>query len=235
MTRYVYNKYLGAELEAVGDYNSFGNWVHIYRNILPAFAKLLKRRIDNDLQNVIVVEGRTGSGKSTFAIDLALTLDRYWRIEDNYIYDVSDLQAKLVADRPSPISLFDEGSISLNSKNAMKGEDKMMVALFDTMRSRHWTTIICIPDLGSLNKSIREYHVDFLCKCPTTALIKGYDTRGFMEIYEHVYRSWGDPYYRIMGATLYPKLTRTMSDKYNRIKREHQDALIGKFINMESE
>lgn len=230
MTVTAYNNYLEARMSVVGSYVWNGHDVLIYDDALPAFAKILKRRIKHRLQNVIVVTGSTGSGKSTLAIQLCRAMDSKWGIADNYIYDVEDLKNKLSDPGSSPISLFDEGSISLNSNNSMRNDDKMLVALFDTMRSLGWTSVICIPSIDSLNKRIREYHMDYQLICPSRPLITGYDTRGFGQIFEHRLRDFGRPYNKLIATTLYKPLPPRIDTEYQRIKREHQDRLIQQFI-----
>lgn len=235
MTFYAYNAHLHKELEVVATYGPNGEH-GIYADALTPFAKMLKARIRRNYQNVVAVTGPTGSGKSSLAISLCLAIDPTWSLKDNYIYSVGDLKRKLAStSTSSPISLFDEGSVSLNSGNAMRREDKELVTLFDTMRSLGWTSVICIPSIDSLNRKVREHHIDFMLMCPSSAPIKGYDPRGFAKIYRHVYRDWGKPYYELIATTLYPKLPRKVDEQYQRIKKAHQMELISKFIDQEDE
>lgn len=234
-TIYAYNRDLKADLTVVGSYDYGGTTRLIYSDGLEAFAAVLKQRIKDKRQNVIVVQGSTGSGKSTFAIQLARAMDPKWDLAKNYIYGVEDLKRKLADPKSSPISLFDEGSIALNSNNSMRNEDKHLVLLFDTMRSLGWTSIICIPSMQNLNKRVREYHVDFMCMCPSYPLIRGYDTRGFVQIYIRMPRDWHDPYYRMIATLIYPPLKPSHQAKYDEIKLSHQMDLIQAFISEDEE
>lgn len=230
MTTTAYNKHLEARLEVVGYYNQSGGRHLIYRDALKPFADLLKHRIEDKRQNVVAVTGATGSGKSTFAVNLCRSMNRKWKIADNYIYDVNDLRAKLNNPDASPISLFDEGSISVNSNNSTRGDDKKIVALFDTMRSRGWTTIICAPRLTMINKRIRETHVNYMCMVPNRTLIKGFDNRGLIQIYEKRDTDWSEPYWKLIATTLFPDMTPDVKKAYEKIKLDHQLALIKDFI-----
>ena len=235
MAFYAHNNFLDADLEVVGSYRQEGRRL-IYADALPAFADTLKQRLRDDHQNVIVITGGTGSGKSTLAIQLCNAVakalgERKWRIADNYIYSVDDLKAKLRDQGGSSINLFDEGSISLNSNNSQRSEDKMMVALFDTMRTLGWTSIICIPHIDSLNKRVRLYHMDYRLICPNRTLVPGYDSRGFGQIYKHVLREFGKPYDRLIATTTFSPLKPSQAQEYGRIKYEHQRQLIDEFIN----
>lgn len=227
MTVVAHNRFFDKDLEvATIDRNDNP----IYVDLLTPFADHLKKRIKSKRQNIIAVVGGTGSGKSTLAIQLCRRIDPKWDLAENYIYSTEDLKRKLSRPDSNPINLFDEGSVSLNSSNSMQKDDKMMVVLFDTMRSRGWTTIICIPSLDSLNKRIRTYHLDYLVMCPNVSPVRGYDKRGFATIYEHVLRDWGQPWDRPIGTTLFDKLPPRIDKEYQAIKTEHQNILIRKFI-----
>lgn len=229
MTVYAYNSFFKKELEIVATYGADGQYC-IYKDAIPSMAKVLQDRIRRKYQNVVVFTGGTGSGKSTAAIHMARAMDRNWIMEPNYIYGVEDLKRKLGNPYSSPISLFDEGSVALNSGNSLRKEDKQMVVLFDTMRSLGWTSLICIPSLISLNKRIREYHIDYLCICPAQSPIPGYDPRGMLEIYEHRTRDWAKPYFKRICTTLFPPLKGKVLQEYEQIKKAHQMQLIRRFI-----
>lgn len=228
------NRFLGKTLRVCAEYRRGNEIIPIYEDALPAFAGVLKGRIRQKYQNVVAITGRTGSGKSTLAIRLAYSINPAWCLDANYIYSTEDLKRKL-AGRPysDPVSLFDECSVSLNSNNAMKSEDKTMVVLFDTMRSLGWTSLLCVPSMMSLNKRIREYHVDYMIMCPNKAPLPGYDPRGFAEIYQHVYRDWGEPYYKLRAVTLTKPLTETQQREYDKIKLAHQEKILADFIGSE--
>lgn len=206
---------------------------------IDLFAKELKKRVKDRYQNVIVVEGGTGSGKSTAAITLAKAMDPYWNITDNYIYDLNDLRKKLAraeaGEVVSPISLFDEAIVSLNSRNSSRSEDKEMLILFNTMRSLGWTTILCIPSIFDLNKALRTAHVDYKVRCPDRSPVrkKGMPRRGFLEFSKAKRKEFSrdaEPYWYLFAAGIYPPLKKEWNDEYQKLKRARQSDLIQKFI-----
>lgn len=236
MRYHAYCKAFEKDLEVVATYTRDGRIEPVYRDAFPAFAEVLKGRIASKHQNVVLITGRTGSGKSTVAINLARCINPKWQLEPNYIYSTEDLKAKLgkygdgrSRRRVDPVSLFDECAISLNSKNALKKDDKTMVALFDTMRSLGWTSLLCIPNIDNLNKSVRESHIDYMIMCPNRSPVPGYDPRGFAEIYRHVYRDWGKSYYRLEAVTLTKRLPPVTQTEYDKIKLQHQLKLLKDF------
>ena len=230
--RTAYCKWLGKRLPAIGETE---DGRVIYDDLTEEFAKLLSRRIDEHRQNVIVVDGPTGSGKSTFAINLCRAMDPDWRLRPNYIYSKADL-AKKLRNPQSPVSLFDEGSVILNSKNVMRGDDKAIIGLFDTMRSRGWTTVICLPSVYSLNSVIRTYHTDFLCRMPMRAPVYGYDERGFVRIYRNVRNEWSaKSHFTHCAWTVFKPLSQDVDLVYQVIKSEHQNVMLKRFIGDEED
>lgn len=204
----------------------------IYSDFDDYIVEHIKLRKKKGLQTVVVITGRTGSGKSTLALEIIKKLNPNWQIEGNYIYSVEDLKAKLKKGRAAePISLFDEASVSLNSKNALAKADKEIVVLFDTMRSWEWITFMCLPAFGSLNKTIRDYHVDLLITCPAAPLMHGYNSRGFFETYRPKMSTWASkPYWELIGAGVYGPLDYATDLEYQAIKLKHQQKLIDRFV-----
>lgn len=200
----------------------------IYSDMIEGFAEVLKRNIKAKRQNVVVVTGATGSGKSVFAIKLAMAIDPDFSFKNDYIYSAKDLVTKLKKDRTqvSPVSLFDEGSIILNSKNFARSEDKLIENLFNTMRSRGWTTIICIPDFNALNKSVRTTHVNFRVSCGRAPL-PGYQGRGFAKLFKYSKVSeFTDVYWKPLCWGIYTDLRKKVKEVYEARKAESQDKFI---------
>lgn len=227
----VYNSRMHCDMKALMPYRD--NEYCIYEDMLKVLARRLKERLKKKYQNVIVVCGPTGSGKSTLALRLIYELNPDWDLRENYIYDVSDLARKLKhKERADKISLYDEGSVSFNSLNHARKSDKEQVILLDTCRSLGWTTIICLPSLNDLNKRIRDHLIDYVLICPGKPLAYGLEPRGFFELYKPHRDTWAkSTYFELQGAGVFDKLTGAMAEEYQRVKFEHQMALLEQFTN----
>jgi len=219
----------------VGTYRRYGRQLGIYSDTFDMFVEELVKRSKNDQQNVILCEGPTGSGKSTLAILLAMQLakrlDTTFDLDKDYIYGAKDMWHKLDEEKASPVSLIDEGTLSLNTMNFRRKDDTDLVVLFDTMRSRHWTTFICAPNVRQINPTVRRLHVDFKCECsgPDNQFVKGYE-RGFFEVTNKAFsrrkRYDPDPYWNVLTTGIFGTLPNDIDRKYQKIKSKRQEMLI---------
>lgn len=236
--RRCFNADVGHYMHRVAEYRTFyGRKVGIYSDAYDFLIKHLAKRIRTDQQNVIMVEGETGSGKSAFCLNLCLDLARELKcgfdLERDYIYSATDLWNKLKDPDANPINFLDEGTVTISSSNAMQKSDKQIATLMDTMRSKHWTTIIASPSHLRINSTIRRDHAEFKIKCypENKPLIPGYG-RGFFEC-RHAKRfefKKDEPQWLIMFAGIFGDYPPMLRDEYLHIKAERQKILMDQYI-----
>lgn len=228
-----YNPALGVKLHRVATSVVDSPGLPIYTDLLEGFAKHLNVRIKNHYQNVVAFVGGTGSGKSTAAIEVCFAVDPYFTFKDNYIYSTEDLARKLAKpfDRISPVNLLDEGSVILNSNKHSTKEATDMTVIFDTMRSRGMTTLICIPELRSLNNRIRDDHLNYLVVCGEKAPIPGYSKRGFCKLFMRTRPSTfkNSVFWKPIGWGVYDPLPKDIDAEYQEYKKRAQNRLLDDF------
>lgn len=234
--RKVHNKrYKNQIMHLVTTYVRYGLTLGVYSDAFDKFIRILKKRIRRKLQNVIVIEGDTGSGKSTLGIGIAMeladALGVSFDLNKDMVYALDDLWDKLDDPNASPISLLDEGSVSLNSLNSRRSGDRDAVVLLDTMRSRGWTTIIVMPSIKNLNASVRRVHVNYVLECSSidNPFVKGY-TRGFFEVKDRreskKRRNDPDPWWNVLFTGIFSPLDLQTDKEYQTIKLNRQMGLI---------
>lgn len=235
----VFNTNVGFNMHLLASYRTFfGRREGIFSDAYDQFVALLARRIRDDMQNVIIIEGETGSGKSALALNICLDLSRRlnceFDLETDYIYSASDLWNKLKQEDANPISLIDEASITLASSNAMQKSDKQILALFDTMRSRHWTTVLVAPSHMRINAAVIRDHVEFKLRCTpeNKPLLPGFG-RGFFECRRAVKSEFKkeEPEWLMMYAGIFGDYPPILRNEYLNLKAVRQDELMRRYVN----
>lgn len=236
----VRNRHTGHKMHLIGVYKTFYKRVEgIYSDAYDDLIRRLAWRLNHDMQNVIIIDGDTGSGKSALALNICLDLARTMKVgfdlSKDYIYDMNDLWRKLDDEYANPINLLDEGTVTIASSNAQQKQDKQFATLLDTMRSKHWTTIICTPGYKRVNSVVRKDHADFKIRCAskTHPLIRGYG-RGFFEC-RRVRRMEfqdpnKDPTWTMMYAGVFKDYPPMLREEYLLIKANRQETLTRKYI-----
>lgn len=207
--------------------------IPVCSDLMEVFADHLRQRVRSDYQNVVAVIGGTGSGKSSWAVQECFKVDPHFTLEGNYIYGTPDLARKL--SRPpsevSPVNLFDEGSVILNSNRHSTKEATDIVVLFDTMRSRGMTTFICIPELRSLNNRIRDDHVNYMAVCGERAPDWRYERRGFFKLFMRTRPSTfsNSVFWKPLAWGIYRPMKPKLDKEYQAYKRRAQERLLDDF------
>mgnify|MGYP003310963759 CR=1 FL=1 len=102
------------QMKCVATYGPTGN-IPVYSNAITGLAKKIRARVNSAHQVVVVIFGGTGTGKSTFCLQLIKALDKDFKLDDVYIYDQTDLANKIDKGIDQRINWYDEGSVTLNS------------------------------------------------------------------------------------------------------------------------
>ena len=233
--RVVVNKRWGnRKMHMIAKYRKGRLDLGIYSDAFDEFAKMLTKRIKRSQQNVIMVEGSTGAGKSTFAILLCYELSKRLKckfsLAEDYIYTMEDLLAKIQNPNASPINLIDEAVLVVSSKGSMTKQNRDMVDIFNTMRSLGWTTILVAPSIYQIDKTLRLMHIDYKVHCSSEddSLIRGYG-RGFFEVSKpkrYEYSKDAEPYWVLQVTGVFGKLPPRIDSQYQPIKLDAQRKLI---------
>lgn len=141
-----------------------GSKAHYHGNIWTNL-EIMKAKIPYKHQNVILITGRTGTGKSEFAIQCAKFLDLNFGI-DNIFWNTDDL-IKVAASKdnvkpPGTAFIFDEAREGTQSLNAMTETNRRMGLFLDTIRSRGYHIFLLQPSYFMFQRSIAVYAADIL-------------------------------------------------------------------------
>lgn len=222
------------KMHMVGSYKDGKKLVGIYSDAFDVFINILAKRIKNNQQNVVVIEGPTGSGKSTLGLLICLALSKKlktnFQLSKDYIYSMDDLWNKLQDPNMCPINFIDEASLVVNSKRSQTKESIDIVNIFNTMRSLGLTTILCTPSIMQIDKGIRLVHTDYMiiCSSEDSSPLRGYG-RGIFELFKATHYKFSknsEPYWMLQCAGVFGKLSERLDNEYQPIKRMAQRRLI---------
>lgn len=233
---WVKSVYFEQPLKAVGSYY-YGNQIQlIYSNLLNRLALWIKAKIEKDNQVMISISGATSSGKSTLAIclikELCALFNWAFDFNDTYIYSPKDLANKLKRKCENRINWFDEGSVSMDSLATASKVGRLFNNFFNTMRLRHYITIICCPDDEELSKRIMK-HADLYIECPSKSPLPPqfkFQARGFFYVSYKIRYGSGKTWEQRIGTGTYKKLPKKLKDEYEAIKKLHNYDFEDEFI-----
>jgi len=125
---------------------------------LKRITSILNKVTNSNFQNILVVSGRTGVGKSTFALRAALEGDPNFTLEKNVLYNpnISDVM-KAIKELPYGSYIILDEAIKVAYKLEWWSEtNRLMDKFFNLCRKERKTIIFCIPNFNDLSKAFRE-------------------------------------------------------------------------------
>jgi len=141
----------------------------ILKDILDSQKKYLKR--DYDL--FLLIDGREGYGKSTFASQIATYLDPTYNL-DRCCFTIEQFEKAVVTAKPHEAIVFDETMGYLASRSALSKFNKRLVKIFSEMRSRNLIIILCITNFFEMDRYAAIHRAEILFNIPKRAMFKAY-------------------------------------------------------------
>lgn len=178
-----------------------------------------KDNVDNAYDNLIVVCGAEGSGKSNWAVNFCKMYDPTFTLQERYIYDYLPFLEKLEDDfanaRGGRAYLMDEATNLASNRDWQKEDNKNFIQLLEMFRSRGLTLVLCIPSFDRLDKYIREHRARFKIECLDLPEGKKFGGRGYYEL--TICRT-----NTFVGIGTFPKMSEEDKQIYEKLKEESQ-------------
>ena len=178
-----------------------------------------KDNVDNAYDNLIVVCGAEGSGKSNWAVNFCKMYDPTFTLQERYIYDYLPFLEKLEDDfanaRGGRAYLMDEATNLASNRDWQKEDNKNFIQLLEMFRSRGLTLVLCIPSFDRLDKYIREHRARFKIECLDLPEGKKFVGRGYYEL--TICRT-----NTFVGIGTFPKMSDEDKQIYEKLKEESQ-------------
>lgn len=138
----------------------------LFSDLMDKLVERMHSNVSQDYDNVLVIQGAEGSGKSSLAYAICKAYDPSFDLREQYVYSVEDLKKRLAAgDLERSVWWLDEGSNVANNREWQSQSNRDIVALLEMMRSKGWTLILCIPRVERLDLYIREFRLRYLLTC----------------------------------------------------------------------
>ena len=118
----------------------------------------MKRRIDNNYDNVVVLTGDEGAGKSKLARRLAADLDPTFDL-DRIHFRFTDFFECAVKLKPGQAIVADEVTSMAFSRDAMGGDNKEFMRFLTECRKRRLHIFVCWPNINYLDKLVRGHRM----------------------------------------------------------------------------
>ena len=194
---------------------------YIENNLVNDF----KKNVGSDYDNLVVIDGGEGSGKSNCAWYIAKTYDPEIVMEECYVYDYDDLSDKVLAlaingDDKGHAFWMDEAVNMASNRAWMKADNQNLINLLMMMRSRGWLLIMCIPHMTSLDVYIREQRYKYHLTCAPAKFENDpkVKERGYVEIQ----KKDNEGKERACGYGEYPPMTPEEKERYEILKHQAQ-------------
>ena len=207
---------------------------YLLEDLLDEIAADMRKNIRDDYDNVVIVDGGEGSGKSNLMYQLLIRYDPAFDIERGYTYDADAFRKKIREGGDIGRTFWmDEGSIIANNRDWNTQNNKSFVKVLETCRSRHYTLGICIPLFDRLDVYIREHRVRYWLHCePMTFSKGGFRQRGYCEVKK---RNDVTGQMELIGYAEYERMPEDVKEVYTQLKSSSQNKLFEDLYSDEEE
>lgn len=197
---------------------------YLYRDLIETLAADMHRNTSAGFDNVVVVEGAEGSGKSNLMWQICRAYDPDFSLTESYIYDMDALRERMRSGTIEGATLWmDEGSNIASNRDWQTQGNKDLVLFLETMRSKRIMFGMCIPHHERLDVYIRENRIRYLITCaemefPTTGPVP----RGIFELRSR--SAYGQ--LRLVGYGRYDPMPAEAAAEYEKLKASSQEQII---------
>lgn len=184
----------------------------------------MHKNITDDWDNIIVISGGEGTGKSNLAYHICKEFDPEFNIEEGLIYDYAELVHRIADKRVcGQVIWIDEAALVAGNRDWQKEENRDFMHILETYRSYGITVILCIPQMARIDNYIRDFRLRYHIIAHEMSWENDKEKkRGYFEL-----RNKNDV---TLGYGKFPKIPPNMNAIYQRIKKDNQQYYADKLI-----
>ncbi len=136
------------------------------------FAKECRRLIRDRYDNLIVIDGTPGVGKSCLGLSLAQAIDPNFSLE-LCAYSSQDVRSLYRRAKPGDVVLYDEAVLGLLSQGGHRDPElRSMIQMLSIIRVKRVTMILCLPSIQLLDAFVKGGRARFWLNVYTRGLAK---------------------------------------------------------------
>lgn len=190
---------------------------YLTADLIQRLVEEMRENIENHYDNLVVITGHEGTGKSNCAYAVCKAFDPDFSINDGYIYDIGPFLEKLTTgDVKGKVFWFDEATNIASNRDWMKDSNKSLIQLLEMLRSYGMSLVMCIPKLERIDVYIRESRMRYHLNCADRYWENdSVRKRGYFEL-----KRW--PKFRSVCWGTFPRMPEEESKIYEALKAKSQ-------------
>ena len=198
---------------------------YLLDGLLERLVEDMHDNIKKKYDNMAIVVGAEGSGKSSISFNTCKMYDPNFSIRDCYCADYAALKEHIgESDAPGRTFWLDEAVNIANKRRWQSADNTEFAELLTMMRSRGWTMLMCIPRKEDLDFYIRDHRFRYVITVePNTFPKYGYKNRGYFSL-ERV--NPDTKKLEFIGYGLYDPIPEDAAEEYDRVKNDAQNKKI---------
>ena len=195
---------------------------YLYKDLLNLLAKDMHENVKAHYDNIVMIEGGEGSGKSNLAWNI---IDRYspgFDISQTYVYNMDGIRDRFAAaDYGGGLFWMDETSQIASNRTWQSDDNKDLVSILETSRSKGFLICGCVPKIDRVDIYLRAYRMRYQLICrPMSFPSTGYKPRGIFELLKRNNETGNMEH---VGYGLFDKMPDEASQIYEPIKADFQE------------
>lgn len=156
------------KLQKQSDEKNFRDWFMSKEKLGIAFDTLLiykcwriQKRLKKKYDNIIVIAGSEGTGKSILALNICAWVSPDFNKENIVFHEGQYFDNLSLGDKGESIDI-DEGAVFLFTRDTMQRTNKNIIKSFTVIRAKSLNVIICVPNFHILDNYIKEHRTRLL-------------------------------------------------------------------------
>lgn len=194
---------------------------YLYEELVERLVEDMHTNIEREYDNVVVVDGPEGVGKSHLAYHICKCFDPGFDLETNYTYDFDRFIEKVTTgDYKGRVFWFDEATNVASAREWNSAQNIAFTQILEMIRARGLTLVMCIPLIDRLDKYIRETRLRYrLTAMEASWEVRRHKTRGYFELHFPTRRADGREF-RTVGFGMFPKMPDDVERRYKELKEQ---------------